>query len=136
MTIISWSSTSIAEEVNKTTNVTSSSVITVGGGRGAKQPAMKPPLSPQPSSQSPSSQPRFLRSRGRSSHNRSRHASAGTDDSDESVSVVSAGGHEAAPAAGGGGSTSDTDVVEIRIGALKEELKRRMATVAGLKKFV
>ena len=98
---------------------------------------MKPPLSPQPSSQSPSShQPRFLRSRGRSSHNRSRHASAGTDDSDESVSVVSAGGHEAvaAPAAAGGGSTSDTDVVEIRIGALREELKRRMATVASLKK--
>ena len=31
-------------------------------------------------------------------------------------------------------SGSDTDMVEIRIGVLKEELKRRMATVATLKK--
>ena len=84
---------------------------------------MKLSLSPQPS---PGETLQTLRRR------RSRRSSAaGTDDSDESVSVVSVGGgggHEAVAA------TSDTDVVEIRIGALREELKRRMATVASLKK--
>ena len=95
---------------------------------------LKAPLSPQPSSttnilaaKSPTLS--FLR-------RRSRRSSGG--ESDDSVSMVLSDADRSDKVGGVSGNTvvsgSDTDMVEIRIGVLKEELKRRMATVATLKK--
>ena len=95
---------------------------------------LKAPLSPQPSSttnilaaKSPTLS--FLR-------RRSRRSSGG--ESDDSMSMVLSDADRSDKVGGVSGNTlvsgSDTDMVEIRIGVLKEELKRRMATVATLKK--